>query len=155
MGYSITYLSKDVFQLMPILSLPNTGKNVFQHNDLNPSIRLQMENSISDKVSLNYSVGGDQFDKNSNIILVKKKPFQGVYTIVLGSSFTDKLGGWADLYGTFSNDFADTFATDFGIAYLLSDYLQFDTSLGIGLNDAAIDFFFNLGISWKTSLLNE
>ena len=129
-----------------ILSLPNTGNNAFQHNDLNPSIRLQMENSLSDNLSLNYSLGGDWFDNNDS---------QGVYTIVLGSSFSDKLGGWAELYGTFSNDFADTFATDFGIAYLLSDYLQFDTSLGIGLNDAAIDFFFNLGISWKTSLLNK
>lgn len=36
-----------------------------------------------------------------------------------------------------------------------TDYLQLDTSLGIGLNDAATDFFFNLGISWKTSLLNK
>jgi len=132
--------------LTGILSLPNTGDNAFQHNDLNPSIRLQMENSIIDNLSLNYSIGGDWFD-NSNS--------QGVYTIVFGSSFSDKLGGWAELYGTFSNDASDTFATDFGIAYLLSDYLQFDTSLGIGLNDAATDFFFNLGISWKTSLLNK
>ena len=36
--------------LTGILSLPNTGENAFQHNDLNPSIRLQMENSISDNV---------------------------------------------------------------------------------------------------------
>ena len=132
--------------LTGILSLPNTGDNAFQHNDLNPSIRLQMENSISDNVSLNYSIGGDWFDKSNS---------QGVYTIVLGSSFSDKLGGWAELYGTFSNDASNTFATDFGLAYLLTDYLQLDTSFGIGLNDAATDFFFNLGISWKTSLLNK
>jgi len=132
--------------LTGILSLPNTGENAFQHNDLHPGFRLQMENSISDKVSLNYSIGGDWFD-NSNS--------QGVYTIVFGSSVSDKLGGWAELYGTFSNDATDTFATDFGLAYLLTDYLQLDTSFGIGLNDAATDFFFNLGISWKTSLLNK
>jgi len=129
-----------------ILSLPNTGENAFQHNDLNHSIRLQMENSISDNVSLNYSIGGDWFD-NSNS--------QGVYTIVLGSSVSDKLGGWAELYGTFGNDASEIFATDFGLAYLLTDYLQLDSSFGIGLNDAATDFFFNLGISWKTSLLNK
>jgi len=128
-----------------ILSLPNTGNNAFQHKDLNPSIRLQMENSISDHLSLNYSIGGDwDFDNNNS---------QGVYTIVLGNSFSDKLGGWAELYGTFNN--GNEFATDFGLAYLLTDYLQLDTSLGIGLNDAATDFFFNLGISWKTSLLNK
>jgi len=127
-----------------ILSLPNTGKKAFQHDDLNPSIRLQMENSISENVSLNYSIGGDWSD-NSNS--------QGVYTIVLGNSFSDKLGGWAELYGTFGNDTSDTFATDFGLAYLLTDYLQLDSSFGIGLNDAATDFFLNLGISWKTSLL--
>ncbi len=127
-----------------ILSLPNTGDNAFQHNDLNPSFRLQMENPLSDNLSLNYSIGGDWFDNNNS---------QGVYTIVLGSSFSDKLGGWAELYGTFNN--GNEFATDFGLAYLLSDYLQLDTSLGIGLNDAATDFFFNLGISWKTSLLNK
>lgn len=132
--------------LTGILSLPNTGDKAFQHNDLNPSIRLQMENSISDNLSLNYSIGGDWFDSSIS---------QGVYTIVLGSSFSDKLGGWAELYGTFSNDTSDTFATDFGLAYLLTDYLQLDSSIGIGLNDAATDFFFNLGISWKTSLLNK
>ena len=130
--------------LTGILSLPNTGKNAFQHNDLNPSIRLQMENSISENVSLNYSIGGDWGDGSSS---------QGAYTIVLGSSFTDKLGGWAELYGTFNN--GNEFATDFGLAYLLNDYLQLDTSIGIGINDAATDFFFNLGISWKTSLLNK
>jgi len=130
--------------LTGILSLPNTGKKAFQHDDLNPSIRLQMENSISENVSLNYSIGGDWFDNSIS---------QGVYTIVLGNSFSDKLGGWAELYGTFSNDTSDTFATDFGLAYLLTDYLQLDSSFGIGLNDAATDFFFNLGISWKTSLL--
>ena len=133
--------------LTGILSLPNTGDKAFQHKDLNPSIRLQMENSLSDNLSLNYSIGGDwDFDNNNS---------QGVYTIVFGSSFSDKIGGWAELFGTFSNDFADTFATDFGLAYLLSDYLQLDTSIGIGLNDAATDFFFNFGISWKTSLLNK
>lgn len=132
--------------LTGILSLPNTGDNAFQHKDVKTSIRLQMENSISENVSLNYSIGGDWSDNNNS---------QGVYTIVLGSSFSDKLGGWVELYGTFSNDFRDTFATDFGMAYLLTDYLQLDTSIGIGLNDAATDFFFNLGISWKTSLLNK
>jgi len=132
--------------LTGILSLPNTGKKAFQHDDLNPSIRLQMENSISENVSLNYSIGGDWFDNSIS---------QGVYTIVLGNSFSDKLGGWAELYGTFGNKPGETIATDFGLAYLLTDYLQLDSSFGIGLNDVATDFFFNLGISWKTSLLNK
>lgn len=65
-------------------------------------------------------------------------------------SLTDELGAYTEWYGLFASG-ADTAQNEHyfngGFTYLLSDDVQFDIRAGVGLNDAAADYFIGTGLS--------
>lgn len=69
--------------------------------------------------------------------------------LALGRVFNQRVGGFVEYYGVIEEDAPDQHSMDGGLTYLASDDLQFDISAGLGLNDAAPDYFVSAGIAWR------
>ena len=69
------------------------------------------------------------------------------YTTVVGTSFTDKIGGFVEFYGTLNNN--STLNYDVGITYIITDNLQADALYGNTFEEFGF-YFFGFGIAWKT-----
>lgn len=69
---------------------------------------------------------------------------------VVGRSLTDRVGCYTEWY-VLEPDGADTVHSenyvDGGFTFLLNDNMQWDVSAGVGLNDAAADYFVGTGFS--------
>lgn len=71
------------------------------------------------------------------------------YTTVVGTSFSDKLGGFVEFYGNLTGN--ATLNYDVGVTYLVSDNLQVDVIYGNTAEDPGF-YFFGFGLAWKTEL---
>ncbi len=69
------------------------------------------------------------------------------YTTVVGTSISDKVGGFIEFYGTLTGD--ATLNYDVGITYLVSDNLQVDAIYGNTTENPGF-YFFGFGLAWKT-----
>ena len=68
---------------------------------------------------------------------------------ILSASLTDRLGAFGEYYALLplSGAAADERYVDAGLTLLLSDDVQYDARVGVGLNDAADDAFAGTGLS--------
>ncbi len=70
----------------------------------------------------------------------------GLYTLNLGFPITSNLGGFIEMFGSFTGvTFTKSFDT--GIGYLVNNNLLIDFSLGF--NERIQSNFFDLGLSWR------
>lgn len=99
--------------------------------------KLAISHAISNKVGLGYNLGYDYISKESSL----------TYSLVLGISLSDKLGFYAEPYGSLgeSNIFESNFNA--GFTYLVNSNFQLDTSFGVGLNNDMQ--YVSTGFSWK------
>jgi hypothetical protein len=129
--------------LVPSLSLP-TGGRTKTTGDVDPSLLLAWNYPVTNKF-LVYGVGsiasvtdpeGDRFAQSSASLA-------GFYSV------NDKLGFFLEYFGIYPN----THYTDCqhningGPVYLITDNIQLDFAVGMGLNEEAPDFFINWGVS--------
>ncbi len=70
----------------------------------------------------------------------------GIYTLNFAFPFSNKIGGFIEMFGTFSNGELGT-SFDTGIGYLVTKNLQLDLSFGIV--DRIQTNFIDLGLSWR------
>lgn len=70
-------------------------------------------------------------------------------TTVLGFPLDYHWGGFFELSGEFINEQDPRFSAAIGVTYNQNNDLQFDAYIGKGINDAAIDWFFGFGLSWR------
>lgn len=70
-------------------------------------------------------------------------------SVALGFPIGYQMGGFVELTSDFleGNDAQFAFAT--GVTYAWTSDLQMDTYLGKGINDAAVDWYFGFGLSWR------
>lgn len=129
------------------VTLP-TGEADFGSERADPSFRLAFANELGERVGLGYNVGaawtsvpGASGGTETNV--------DAVYTVAFGFSLTDQVGAFAESFGTFalSDGSSSAHSLDGGLTLLVSDNLQLDLSGGVGLNDAAADWFVGAGIS--------
>ncbi len=101
---------------------------------------------LSDSVSL---AGSTQFNRSVDGGTANKYT-QWAQSVALGKSITDRFGGYLEWYAFFP-DGADTDGVEHylngGFSYLISDNVQWDIRVGLGLNDRAQDFFTGTGLS--------
>lgn len=135
------WLSK--ISLTTSFTFPDIGKTEFQNKEINLGYRVLVENSLGGKFSLAHAIGAD-WDDNSKAVWALSS--------VLGISHTDKIGTFWEVYGTLASEFSDTILINGGMTYFLNNNLQADAMIGIGLNDAAADYYISFGIAWRTSL---
>jgi hypothetical protein len=65
---------------------------------------------------------------------------------------TERLGAFVEFFGdipTFSNSPGPANSFDGGFTYLLSNNVQLDASAGVGLSQAAEDWFASIGVSFR------
>lgn len=121
------------------VALPS-GNNEFKTESAVPSFRVIANHSLSDSWSLGYNWGMDWTEGTSDAT--------NAYTVILGTSFSDKLSWFVEVYGFIMKDTEDDLGIDSGLAYLLNDRWQIDAYGGFGLTDGLSDWFTGAGISF-------
>lgn len=137
--------------LIAHLQLPYFGRKDFRPNHLAPRFRFTMQNTITDRISLSYNLGGE-WEGNTGSSTI-------IYTVSLAIGLVDRLGMYVEAYGfvtensnnqdQFDGSFTDDHRFDMGFTYLLQNNLQLDVSGGVGLTDDSPDNFLSCGVSWR------
>ncbi|MEX1201811.1 MAG: transporter, partial [Ferruginibacter sp.] len=119
---------------IPFLSTVNFRTTYFA-----PSFRFTMQHSLTDKISLGYNLGAEWNGEIANPTFI--------YTLTSGKSFTDKVGGYIELYGFVPQKEKSEHRCDGGITYFLKPNIMFDISGGVGLTKNAPKYYSSLGFS--------
>ena len=73
-----------------------------------------------------------------------------MYTVVLGTALSDRLGAFIEFFGDApTHEGKPANAVDAGLTYLLADNVQVDVLGGVGLSDAADDWVIGAGLVWR------
>ena len=144
-------LGRPAMAVIGTVGLP-TGETPFQRLRADPAVRLAFANELSDRVGIGYNVGVEWNTECDPLVAdacVEKTFADYVYTVAFRFAVSERLGAFAESFGTVEFNFGRTsaHALDGGFTYLLRDNLQLDASGGIGLNDAAGDWFVGAGVS--------
>jgi hypothetical protein len=130
--------------IIPQMSLP-TGSNAFTSDTVEPGLNWIYSWELSDFISTAGSSQG-----NRRIDVTGEPYFEIAQSWTVGYSLTDRLGAYTEWYGLFPSG-ADVALPenyfDGGFTYLINNNVQFDVRAGVGLNDAADDYFFGTGLS--------
>ena len=121
---------------MTTVALP-VGSRAFRPEKAEPSLRLLLKNSLTDKLDLSYNlaygwVGGE--------------PLRG-YAISLGFGLSDRFTLYGEVFGSKQKREQAQHMADGGIQFLLFQNLQLDIGAGTALNKAAPDYFLTTGFS--------
>jgi len=120
--------------------LPWVGEESFRPDYITPDFRFIFLHTLSDRFSLGYNLGMEWNGSTPNGAFV--------YTLMLGASLIENLGGFIEIYGNTPEGDRAQHAFDLGLTYLLSPYFQIDVSYGnnySGVNSS----FFNFGVAWQ------
>jgi hypothetical protein len=126
--------------LIPSVVLP-VGSDGFTAGD--PVINLNAAAGLSLPHALGLTlVGGATVPtaEGSNVI--------ANFVAVLGRSFTPALAGYVEM-AAFPTDGSTPIYAGAGVAYLVSNVVQLDASLDVGLNEEAVDLIGGLGLSFR------
>jgi hypothetical protein len=130
-------------------SLP-TGDEDFSSDRVDPAVRVSVAHALTDTLGLGYNVGVEwETERGSDG--GRDTLSSGIYTLALGIGVTDRLGAFVELFGAVpaSAEGSPAHSLDGGATYLLRDNLQLDLAGGVGLSDAADDWFMGVGVSWR------
>lgn len=124
------------------------GDDAFTSDRFDPNLRLAFSHTLSERVGLGYNVGlgfGSELGGDGE----RHTLSTAFYTVALGFGLSDQWGAFVELFGdvpaSASGDSSHSF--DGGFTYLVRDNLQLDLAGGVGLSDAADDWFVGLGLS--------
>lgn len=138
-------------------SLP-VGDGEVSSDGYDPELRLAIAHELHDGISLSYNLGAARESEPEG-----DEEELAFATIALGRDFTPTLGVFVELFGETPLDSEDEEEGDeggeretalsigAGLTWLMVESLQLDLAAGLGLNDAATDWFFTLGITWSFS----
>jgi len=133
--------------LLGSISIP-TGDDQVASDRMDPAFRFSFSNTLSDTISIGYNAGlawestmdaGGERDQLSNY----------EYTLVLGTAHSERLGSFVEFFGEApaSANGSPANSINGGVTYRIRHHVQLDLSTGIGLSDAADDWFIASGVS--------
>lgn len=102
-----------------------------------PMLLLAMSHSLNESVGIGYNLGGEFGDH-----------FQFIYSAAVGIGLTQNTSAFLEFYGTVEEHVTNVLF-DTGLTWLAKSNLQFDTSIGMAINEEAPDYFINGGISLR------
>lgn len=144
-GFKVYVIEEKGFRpeiaILADLTLSTFGKLDYRPTNTYSTIKLSASHTLSNFFSLGYNVGFASDGESSNGLFV--------YSVVLGMSVADRLGAYAEFYGTSGEGDMPNARTDAGLTYLIRDNLQFDVSGGMGLNSDVKMYFLSTGITWR------
>ena len=122
-----------------------TGADAFTSNRVEPGANLIYGWEISDFLSTAGSTQGNlRHEDNGN------EYWEIAQSWTVAYSLSEQVGAYTEWYGLFPSG-ADAERTEHyfngGFTYLLNDHLQLDLRSGVGLNNAADDYFIGAGMS--------
>tara|TARA_R110001592_G_scaffold360963_1_gene670417 strand:- start:4594 stop:5247 length:654 start_codon:yes stop_codon:yes gene_type:complete len=131
--------------LIPQMTVP-TGADEFTAGEVLPGLNWIYSWEINDFIS---TAGSTQLNRASD------EGTGNAYTEwaqswTIGYSLTEKVGAYTEWFAFFPQS-ADTAKPEYyfngGFTYLINNNVQWDIRAGLGLNEAADDFFFGTGLS--------
>lgn len=123
------------------IQLPNAASGVFKVDYFAPQFRFTMQHSLGERMTLSYNLGSEWDGMSAEPTFI--------YTLSTGYSFTEKLGGYAEVFGFAPQQAKASHQADAGLTYLLSDNFMVDLSSGVGITASAPDFYVSAGCSFR------
>jgi len=129
-------------------SVPS-GEAPFSSERFDPSLRLAFTHTLNETLSLGYNVAGlwateedAEGNRDTNAAIA--------YSAALGIALTNRLGAFIEFFGETPTDSgAPAHSVDTGLTWLVADNVQIDVVGGIGLSNAADDWFLGAGLTWR------
>jgi hypothetical protein len=154
LGFKWSLLARDRGDALDLGLLVNStlpvGSEEVGAPSADPSVRLLVAHELSDRLALGWNVGYESasFEDEARI---RHTLSRFVYTASLGVSLADRWGTFVEVYGDLPASDPEPAAHSFdaGITFLATPSLQLDLAGGIGLNDAAPDWFIGAGVSYR------
>ena len=122
-----------------------TGSTNFSSNNIEPGLNLNYSWEVNDFISTAGSTQGNRRIDDSG-----EAYFELAQSWTIAYSLTDDLGAfteWFALIPTGADVALPEAYFNGGFTYLISNDIQFDIRAGVGLNNAAADYFFGTGFS--------
>ena len=123
------------------LLIPKFASEDFKADYYATEFRFVMQHTLAEKLSLSYNLGAEWDGISPDATFI--------YTLATGFTFTDKLGGYAELFGFAPQNDTANHNFDGGLTYLLSNNMMLDVSAGVGLTENAPDYFVSCGFSFR------
>lgn len=99
--------------------------------------KLILSHQLTTNIKLGYNLGW---------LYYNNAPNSGVFTLSFAVGLSDKMGVYVEPYTTFESVNNYKMNVDAGFTYLIKNNLQFDYSIGLGLNNRMN--YQSIGISW-------
>lgn len=135
--------------LIGSLTIP-TGHEAFRASGPDPSFRAALAHELPGDIGLGYNLGA-LWTTETDLAGRESLRTDLLYTLTLGRGLTDRLGGFVEGFGLLGvgDGRPSWHALDAGFTFALRANLQLDTSAGVGLSDAAEDWFVGAGLSLR------
>jgi hypothetical protein len=130
--------------MVPSLSLP-VGTDTKTSGDVDPTFELAWNYPITSKLTINGVGSIASISDSEGRFAQASGSFAGCYAI------TDKLSFFVEYFGIYPNTRHSDCQhdIDLGPVILITDNIQLDFAVGMGLNEEAPDFFTNMGVSFR------
>ena len=130
--------------IIPQVNLP-TGSPAFTSNNVEPGVNWIYGWEVTDCISTAGSTQGNRrIDDTGNSYLEMAQSWTVAY------SLCERVGAYTEWFGLFPSGADNARVQHFfngGLTYLINNDIQFDVRGGVGLNDAADDYFVGTGLS--------
>ena len=132
--------------IIPQMLVP-TGADSFSSDKVLPGLNWVYSWELSDCVSLGGSTQGNRVKGDTGESFT-----EFAQSVTLGVSLTERLGAYGEWFAFFPHSAVDPDERprhffDGGFTFLITNDFQFDVFAGVGLNDAAEDYFVGSGFS--------
>ena len=103
-------------------------------------MRFAFSHTLTERFSFGYNLGAEWEGASGPGYF---------YSAVLGIGLTQTLGMFVEPFGLLAPEEANKHLLDAGLTWLVLPNLQLDLSGGVGLNEAASDYFISAGLSYR------
>lgn len=126
------------------VSIP-TGTRSKTSGDVDPGAKFLWSYALTDRLSLsgNFNIAVPTSEKG--------RSFQTAASVSMGYAWTDWMGSYVEYFGIYPNDRDSDCAhtVNGGFTFPITDNLQFDVRVGVGLNEEADDLFAGSGLAFR------
>ena len=126
------------------LGLPKLASSELKATYYSPEFRFTMQHTLSDKQTLSYNLGAEWDGETPEPTFI--------YTLTTGFSFTEKIGGYIEIFGFIPQIEKPDHRFDGGLTYLLNPNHQLDISAGFGLSKISPDYYVAIGYSFRLKI---
>jgi hypothetical protein len=126
-----------------------TGAAAMSSERFDPSIRLACAHALTERLGLGYNVAAN-WGTEEDAVGDRDTKASVAYSAVLGIALTDELGTFVEFFGEApTGQGKPANSIDTGLTYALADNLQVDVLGGVGISEAADDWFVGAGLVWR------